>query len=159
MYLGDTGLLPGESLLWEGAPRRVPLVATSDLAVVPGLLFLGFLLYPAPRNPVSRIVYVVPAMILLLWIGKGIKRYLRARTRSFVVTDRRVVVRHKGADVLSRYLSDLGPRDSRSTREEPAPSPSATACLPVSWEVRETAMPSRRFRSWPASRTRAASST
>lgn len=109
MSVGDTGLLPDERLIWEGAPRRVPIVATSDLAVVPGLLFIGFLLYPAPRNPVSRIVYVVPAVILLLWIGQGIKRYLQARTSSFVVTDRRVVVRRKGADVRSRYLSDLGP--------------------------------------------------
>jgi len=109
MHLGDTTLVPGERLLWEGAPRRVLIFEPGELAAVPGLMFLGFLLYPTQRVLVSRIVYVVPVVILLLWIGQGIKRYLEARTSSFAVTDRRVVVRRKGVDVASHSLSDLGP--------------------------------------------------
>ncbi|OXM43180.1 hypothetical protein [Amycolatopsis alba] len=109
MHLGDAGLLPGERLLWEGASRTVPIVEKSDLVLVPGLLFIGFFFYPANRASVSMIAYTIPTVIVLLWIGQGVNRYLKARASSFVVTDRRVVVRRKGADVLSRYLSDLGP--------------------------------------------------
>lgn len=134
MSLGDTGLLPDERLIWEGAPRRVPIVATSDLAVV-------------------------PAVILLLWIGQGIKRYLQARTSSFVVTDRRVVVRRKGADVRSRYLSDLGPPRLAEHAGGTGTITFGGGFSPVSWEVRGTVTPSRRCRSWSASRTRAASAT
>ncbi|GAB3714360.1 hypothetical protein GCM10027598_22440 [Amycolatopsis oliviviridis] len=71
MYLGDTGLLPGESLLWEGTPRNVPIVEKSDLVLVPGLLFLGFFFYPANRAPMSMVAYAIPTVIVLLWSGQG----------------------------------------------------------------------------------------
>ncbi|MBB5852451.1 hypothetical protein ACFQ05_04120 [Amycolatopsis umgeniensis] len=110
MYLGDTGLLPGESLLWEGVPKRVPAVEKSDLIIVPGLLCIGFWVYMASRTGSSPLfVYVPPTVMVVLWIGQMVMRYFKRRSCSFVVTDRRVVVRRKGADLASRYLGDLGP--------------------------------------------------
>ncbi len=110
MYLGDTGLLPGESLLWGGVPKSVPAVEKSDLFIVPGLLFVGFWVHMESQTTSSPLfVYVAPTVIVLLWIGQMIIRYFKRRSSSFVVTDRRVVVRRKGADVTSCYLSDLGP--------------------------------------------------
>ncbi|OLZ44800.1 hypothetical protein [Amycolatopsis keratiniphila] len=111
MYLGDTGLLPGERMIWEGAPKRISMLAKSDLMIVPGLLFFGawFYFFTRDGDEFPVILYLVAAFVLMGWIWQPVQRYLKLKSTSYAVTDQRVVVWVKGKESTSGYLEMLGP--------------------------------------------------
>ncbi|WP_037320076.1 hypothetical protein [Amycolatopsis orientalis] len=111
MYLGDTGLLPGERVIWEGAPKRLPAFEKSDLAIVPVLLFMGawYYFYTRDGEEFPVVWYGVPVFVVLSWIWQAIQRYLKLKSTSYAVTDQRVVAWVKGNVSTSAYLEALGP--------------------------------------------------
>lgn len=60
-------MLPGERMIWEGAPKRISIFAKSDLMVVPALAVLGAWYYFAERDgkELSVIWYAVLALTVL----------------------------------------------------------------------------------------------
>lgn len=111
MYLGDTGLLPGERMIWSGAPKRISMFAKSDLMIVPGLVLAGawFYFFMRDGEEIPVFAYLVAGFIVLGWLWQPIQRYLKLKATSYAVTDRRVVVWIKGKESTSAYLEVLGP--------------------------------------------------
>lgn len=86
------------------------MVEKSDLPIVLGLLFLGFWFSRRPGGEVLLSFFnVVPVVIVLVWIAQPVRRYFKLRASSYLVTDRRVVVRVRGKETTAQYLTDLGP--------------------------------------------------
>ncbi|MFD8493429.1 hypothetical protein [Amycolatopsis sp. NPDC059657] len=115
MYLGEFDLLPGERLLWSGAPKRYPVFDESDKLFVPFMLFwlafVGFFTFRASSGGA-----VLPLVIGLLFVSVGLYvafgrlfiRWRRLTRTTYAVTDRRVIARCDGKE-QTEYLSQIKP--------------------------------------------------
>lgn len=118
MYLGESDLLPGECLLWSGAPKRYPVFDESDKFFVPftllWLAFVGFFTFRASSG--GAILPLVIGTVFLcvgLYVDVGRLFIRRLTSTTYAVTDRRVIARTDGKE-LTEYLSQLKPPSIRA---------------------------------------------
>ncbi|WP_433797329.1 hypothetical protein [Actinoplanes sp. CA-252034] len=114
----ESYLLPGERILWEGAPVRRRLFRATDAALVPfSTVFAAFAIFwvigvlseGARLFSVFGVLFVVMAFYLLA--GRFVVRALAAPHTTYTITDRRVVVRGglTGRRLTTAYLKALPP--------------------------------------------------
>ncbi|MEU8662868.1 hypothetical protein [Actinoplanes philippinensis] len=114
----ESYLLPGERILWEGAPVRHRLFRTTDLILVPfSLVWCGFAIFwligvlsdGNSRFALFGIPFVVVGVYLVA--GRFAVRAIASRRAAYTVTDGRVVVRGglTGRRLTTAYLKSLPP--------------------------------------------------
>jgi hypothetical protein len=100
MPQGQADLFSGERVLWEGAPTRFPVFDRGDVFLVPfSLLWCGFAIFwtvgavgmggPSPFALFGGVFVVIG---LYFVFGRLITRWLKLRSTTYTVTDRRVIV-------------------------------------------------------------------
>ncbi|GIF41513.1 hypothetical protein BC793_111126 [Actinoplanes xinjiangensis] len=119
MHGVESYLLPGERVLWEGAPMRHRLFRRTDVLLLPfSVVWCGFAivwLVRALRSDGAGLfpLFGVPFVIVGVYLvaGRFLVRALASRRTVYTVTDGRVVVRGgpTGARLTTAYLRDLPP--------------------------------------------------
>jgi hypothetical protein len=119
MRVGDIALLPGERQVWSGSPKRRHFFRQEDVLVLPIVAFwlLGLILLVLGNTPPGKAGII--AAFRVVWtlgfcffaFGLPLLRYRKLGGTTYLVTDRRVVVRtpFMGGTERSRYLTELSP--------------------------------------------------